>query len=296
MLAFVAPLSGGEAVVALPMLEAVRRGAGAVEVVAFDDRREPERAADIVRALAADPAVIGVVGPKNSGTAAAAAPIAAAAGLPLLLPCATADGLCRPGGTVFRLCARDADLAEAAGDLCARLGVRTLAVLADDTAYGRGLAEAVKAAATRRRVMVTDGLPGADAVFHAMGEVEQADAMRATRSEGFPGPLFGAEGGPEAPLATLAGPAGEGSFQLYPGAAVAAPAVYTPEAEDAATALLHAAAADRPTTLARLRTLDLIGRSGPLSFDPAGERTAAAVTVWRLQGGRSVPEGCHPAA
>lgn len=53
------------------------------------------------------------------------------------------------------------------------------------------------------------------------------------------------------------------------------------------TALIQAAAADHPTTLARLRTLTLDGRSGPLSFDPNGERLTATVTLWRLRGGGS---------
>jgi len=284
--AFIAPLSGGEGVVAGPMLEAAQRGAGELAVEALDDHRDPDEAAALVERLAADERVIGVVGPKNSGSAAGAAPLAAAGGLPLLLPAATADDLCVPGGTVFRLCARDRETAAAAVRLCAALGVTRLAVQADGTAYGYNLAAAVTAAAGE----LLAGLGQAQAIFHAMGEVEQAEAIRAIRADGFDGLLLGAEGGPGAPLAELAGPAGEGAYQLYPGAAApGATAVYAAEAEDAARALAASAGPDRAATLANLRTLDLPGVSGRLAFDALGERRAVQVTVWRLLGGRAVP-------
>jgi branched-chain amino acid transport system substrate-binding protein len=253
---FVAPLSSGEAVVAVPMLEAVRRGAASaagaarrcgatVQVLALDDQRDPERAAGLVGRLAADPSVIGVVGPKNSGCARAAIPVARAAGLPLLLPAATADDLCRlGGGWAFRLCATDAATADAAAALCLRLGIGRLAVIADATPYGIGLAAGVGAAARAVGIEVGDRLDGCGAVFHAMGEVEQAQAIRAARAAGFQGALLGAEGGPGAALPALAGPDAEGAFELYAGApAAGAATVYAAEAEDAARLLVEAAAA-----------------------------------------------------
>jgi hypothetical protein len=51
-------------------------------VIALDDEREPEPAAELVARLAADSAVVGVVGPKNSGCARAAIPVARQAGCP----------------------------------------------------------------------------------------------------------------------------------------------------------------------------------------------------------------------
>jgi ABC-type branched-subunit amino acid transport system substrate-binding protein len=331
---FVAPLASGEAVVARPMLAAAERGArlaaagrGArVEVVARDDGRDPARAAELVGELAADPWLVGVVGPKNSGSARAAAPVARAAGLPLLLPAATADDLCRLGaGCVFRLCATDQATAAAAASLCRRLGVARLAVAADATAYGRGLAAAVRVAARRHGVEPVATLDRADAAFHAMGEVEQAEAIRAARAAGFAGLLLGAEGGPGAALPALAGPAAEGALQLYAGApAPGAATVYAAEATDAARLLVEAALAgpgrgpgvgpgaipdpraapaapgpdrraapagapDRLAVLAALRAAGTEGASGPLAFGPDGERAGAAVSVWRVRGGRSEP-------
>jgi branched-chain amino acid transport system substrate-binding protein len=304
----VAPLASGEAVVAVPMLRAVRRGAaleaerhgGPVEVLALDDAREPDLAAELVGRLAADPRAIGVVGPKNSGCARAAIPVARRAGLPLVLPAATADDLCRlGGGWAFRLCATDQATAAAAAALCQRLGVARLAVVADVTAYGTGLAEGVRRAAAAAGIEVTAGLDGAGAVFHAMGEVEQAEAIRAARAARFEGLLLGAEGGPGAALATLAGPAAEGAWQLYAGAPAAdAATVYAAEAEDAARLLVAAAAAagsgapgppPRHAVRAALASIRLDGASGPIAFTAAGERHHATVSLWRIHAGASVP-------
>jgi ABC-type branched-subunit amino acid transport system substrate-binding protein len=307
----VAPLTSGEAVVAVPMLEAARRAAaleaerhgGRVEVLALDDAREPELAAELVGRLAADARVIGVVGPKNSGSARAAIPVARRAGLPLLLPAATADDLCRLGdGWAFRLCATDQATAAAAVALCRRLGVARLAVVADATAYGIGLAESVRRAAAAAGIEVTAGLDGAGAVFHAMGEVEQAEAIQAVRGARFEGLLLGAEGGPGAALATLAGPAAEGAWQLYAGAPAAGTStVYAAEAEDAGRLLVAAAAAaagsgaprppSRHAVRAALASMRLDGASGPIAFTPTGERHHATVSLWRIHGGASVPAG-----
>jgi branched-chain amino acid transport system substrate-binding protein len=320
VIGFVAPLASGEAVVARPMLAAVRRGAALaaarhgtrVAVVARDDRRDPALAAELVAELAADPAVAGVVGPKNSGCARAAAPVAAAAGLPLVLPAATADDLCGLGdGWVFRLCATDRATAEAAAALCGRLGVARLAVLADQTPYGLGLAAAVRAAAGRAGVRVVAELQQADCAFHAMGEVEQAEAIRAARAAGFAGVLLGAEGGPGAALAELAGPAAEGAWQLYAGTpAAGAATVYAAEAEDAARLLADAALAPAPGAAgpgarpaaglspetagrgrlrAALAAARLDGASGPIAFGADGERLGAGVSLWRIRAGRSEP-------
>ena len=150
----VAPFSTEEAIVAGPLLAAVEQVVDAsgqpVRVIARDDGRDPSRAAEAVAAILAEPGCIGLVGPKNSGSALAAAPLASAAGLPLVLPCATADELTGEGGVVFRMCAPDQLTATAAIELVIELGVGRLAVLADETAYGQGLARKVRTAAEAR--------------------------------------------------------------------------------------------------------------------------------------------------
>ena len=155
------------------------------------------------------------------------------------------------------------------------------AVLADDTAYGQGLAAAVRSAA-RSVGLATDTTLGTTAVaFLAMGEVEQAVLMRRLRDADYGGAFISAEGGPDAPIAALAGNAAEGSWLLYAGTPVTARSVYAAEAADAARILLGAGAAGAEAI--RDGTFD--GETGRISFTPAGERDGIGVSRYRVVDG-----------
>lgn len=308
-IAVIGPLDSPEALVARSMLTAVRATVhaagpvfgGRVAVRELDDGRDPELAVRLVERCIDDPDVIGVVGPKNSGSALATRELACSAGLPLLLPAATADALSGPG-TSLRMCAPDAATAAAAAQLASGLRARSLWVESDDSAYGQRLAIAVRSAAARRQIPLAIAVEGADAAFLAMGEVELAARLKALRTHGYPGAVIGAEGGPGASLAVLAGDVAEGTWQLYPG--THAPGhrhVYSAEAAAAATALLRAfdATGDRTeiATWLHRRDREVVGSElGPLWFDPDGERVGASVGLWRIEDGRSVPVNIQPAA
>jgi branched-chain amino acid transport system substrate-binding protein len=287
----VAPFSTEESIVADPLLAAVEAvvaasGSG-VEVVACDDARRPDRAAAAVAELVARGDCLGVVGPKNGGCALAAVPVATAAGLPLLLPCATADRLTDGAAVVFRLCAPDRLTAAAAIDLVAGLSVDRLAVVADDTPYGQALAVAVRAAASGSTIEIgeaVDTVADAGAAFLAMGEVEQAAVMAELRGAGYRGTFVSAEGGPDAPIAALAGPAAEGAWLLYPGVPVDGRTVYAAEAADAARILLAAGSGGAD----RIRDGKFQGETGAIRFDAAGERVGAAVSTYQVRGGRAL--------
>jgi ABC-type branched-subunit amino acid transport system substrate-binding protein len=284
----VAPFSTEESIVAGPLLAAVEGVVAAsglpITVVARDDGREPDRAAAAVAEIVAEPGCIGIVGPKNSGSALAAVPVAVASGVPLLLPCATADALTGEAGVVFRMCAPDRLTAEATVRLVVELGVGRLAVVADDTAYGQGLALQLREAASGSQLDVVDHTGGAGAVFLAMGEVEQAAVMRELRDAGYSGELISAEGGPDAPIAALAGSAAEGAWLLYPGAPVAGRSVYAAEAADAARVLLAVGFGGA----AAIRAGSFEGETGGIRFDAAGERAGAIVSRYRVRDGGAV--------
>jgi branched-chain amino acid transport system substrate-binding protein len=284
-LGVIAPFSTAEAVVAAPMLAAVRRAVAesgrTVRVIAVDDGREPERARAAVDTLIAEGGCLGIVGPKNSGSALAAAPLARRAGLPLVLPCATADELTARPGAVFRLCASDRATAAAASTLASELGVARLAVLADDTAYGQRLATSVRDAAGGDGIAVTESPASSDAAFLAMGEVEQADLMRRLRDGGYLGHFFSAEGGPDAPIVDLAGPAAEGAWLLYPGVPVEGRSVYAAEAADAARIIL-AAGTGGPDAI---RAGTFAGETGRIAFHRSGQRVGATVARYRVVDG-----------
>jgi branched-chain amino acid transport system substrate-binding protein len=281
----VAPFSTDEAIVAGPMLAAVEQVVSAsaqpVRIVASDDERDPSRAAQAVATILAEPGCIGIVGPKNSGSALAAAPLAAAAGLPLVLPCATADELTSDAGVVFRLCAPDRLTAAAAIELAVELGIHRLAVLADDTAYGHSLAGNVSTTAGASGINVADTAWEAEAAFLAMGEVEQAVMMGELRAGGFQGDFLSAEGGPDAPIATLAGSAAEGAWLLYPGVPVDGRSVYAAEAADA-TRILLAIGFGGP---AAIRNGSFAGETGRIRFTAIGERDGAVVSRYCVTGG-----------
>jgi ABC-type branched-subunit amino acid transport system substrate-binding protein len=284
-LGVIAPFSTEEAIVAGPLLAAVAGVVASsgrpVEVVARDDRRDPATAAAAMAEMVSRSGCLGIVGPKNSGSALAAAPLAFAAGVPLVLPCATADELTSAGGVVFRLCAPDWMTAAAAVQLAIELEVERLAVIADETAYGQRLAAAVRSAADAAGIKSATDPSGAGGAFLAMGEVEQAAVMRELRANGYRGELLSAEGGPGAPIATLAGPAAEGAWLLYPGTPVEGRPVYAAEAADAARVLL--AAGDGG--VAAIRSGELDGETGPIRFTADGERADAAVSRYRVESG-----------
>ena len=108
-------------------------------MVAFNDDLHGPTAATQAQALALDPEVLGVVGPWSAETAAAAAPILAAAGLPVLT---SADTSVPPPGEKWG----DAALADAAALAGDDTRVLLDALAADIRAHGRPTRAGVAAA------------------------------------------------------------------------------------------------------------------------------------------------------
>ena len=101
-----------------------------VLVVAFNDDLYGPTAAAEAQALAVDPEVLAVIGPWSTETVAAAAPILAAAGLPVLTSAGTSTP---PPGENWR----DAALAEAATRAGNDVRLLLAALAADIRAHGR---------------------------------------------------------------------------------------------------------------------------------------------------------------
>ncbi len=332
---FAAPLSGDQALVGVPMarcaelaLEHARRAGWLGIPVALepvDDRADPATAAAAARAFAADPAVVGVVGHKNSGPSAAAAPVYHAAGLAQLTPSSTRPDLSRRGyRTFFRLCAHDGvQGAAAARAAVRRLGARRLAVVHDGTGYGRPLARAFAAAARAQGAVVLGTVrlsPGAgshpraaerlgrlrpELVFFALTEIDSAALTRDLRAAGVRALLLGTDGGPDSRYPALAGAAGEGVYHTYAGSVLAGepawafaracrerfgePPPYGAEVYDAASVLLAAVAAagggGRAAVLQAVAGTDRVGLTGRIRFDRRGERVSPQVTLWQVHRG-----------
>lgn len=336
VIGFAAPLSTPQAIVGVPMLRTVEmavadarvRGLD-VQVRAVDDQEDDRVAAGAAAELAADPSVIAVIGHKNSGPSGAAGPVYAAAGLTQITQCSTDNALSRAGWpTFFRLCAdNERQAAVAAQFAYSRMPSARAVAVHDGTAYGRPLVQAFAArlqelSGRSVRVLamhvgqedfteIVEAIRAADPAIVDFGatEIESSKLMRALHAAGIKALVISSEGGPDNPLARLAGPAGEGSIHTYAGAdPLATPASrrlvdrcraefgetpsYVVECHDAVTviaAALDAGATTRKEVRDAVAATDLDGLGGRIRFDAHGDRIDAPVSLWRVVDGRMVP-------
>src|ERR1700730_16904636 len=224
------PLSGPEGRAGTPALNGVQFFVSkhptidgfTVLVAAKDDavagRHDPEKGAGNIQALAADPLVMGVIGPFDSTVARAEIPIANAAHLALISPavssrCLTkepylpaglspthaaisckAAGLAapsdlRPSGTnnFFRIATTDALQGPAAADYAFKnLQFRRMAVLSDHEAYGQSLAGAFMA-----RFIKQGGSVVARLDFDPTGSIDVTAFLRRAKGDGAQAIYFG---------------------------------------------------------------------------------------------------------
>ena len=141
--AIVAPFSGPRRAWGDLLLRAAARRDD-IDWLRIDDRGEAALGAVCAgRAVAAG--AVAAIGHFNSGGAALALPEYARAGVPCLLPLATAPGLTALApGLVLRQCPTDDDQARALVDALGAVGDE-VAVIDDGSAYGMGLAELIAA-------------------------------------------------------------------------------------------------------------------------------------------------------
>jgi branched-chain amino acid transport system substrate-binding protein len=333
---FAAPLSTPQAIVGLPMLRTVQmavadaRARGLdLEIRTVDDKESDATAAEVAADLVADPSVIAVVGHKNSGPSGAAGPVYAAAGLSQVTQCSTDNALSRAGWpTFFRMCADNERQAAVAAEFAqSRLPSARAVAVHDMTDYGRPLVQAFAArlqALSGREVTILAMHVGQEdfaeivGVIQASGagiidfgatEIESSKLMKALHAAGVKAMVISSEGGPDNPLARLAGTAGEGSIHTYAGAdPLATPASrslvqrcvaeigetpsYMVECYDAVTviaAALEAGATTRAEVRDAIAATDIEGLVGRIRFDAQGDRIDAPVSLWRVAGGRMVP-------
>ena len=117
-----------------------------VNLKPVDSEGSPDKAPGLARQLVTDKKLIGVVGPAFSGESEAANPIFNDAGVTVITPSATRPSLSTKGWKVFhRAVANDDAQGPAAGNYIKNVLKAQKAFVADDqSAYGSGLADAVK--------------------------------------------------------------------------------------------------------------------------------------------------------
>lgn len=340
-IAFLAPLTGPESVVGIPMMQAVslaieqanakERTPFPIELLALDDEAQPGRAQDLAQRVVQDSQVIGIVGHKNSGPSAAAGAIYARGNVAQITPSSTNSDLAQQGwSTFFRICADNNRQAHAAATYALEnLNVKQVAVVHDNTDYGRPLAESFVATITQahQNVVAIEAIhlgqrefgdtvarlanTNCDLVYFGLTEIESAYLTRELRQAGVTCHLFGADGGRQSPFPELTGELAAGVYETYAGVdPQATPAgqafqkayedrygsgtcpIFGPEAFDAANLLIEAlgqaGVPKRRAVLAELKSLDYSGTTGPVLFEPNGNRQDAQVTIWQVLDGQMV--------
>ena len=210
-----------------------------IELSAVDDSSDPATGAAAAATLVADPEVVGVVGPYNSGVADAALPALAAADLALVSPSNTLTSLTlgpdianpvRPYDTYFRMVASDALQGPFLAESVYAKGVRNVAVVSETKAVSKGLADAFAAAFTDQGGTVTiqqvvpdaatdftnflaAAIPGKPGAIFFGGEYTVAAGLRdQATTAGFSGPLVGGDGIKDDAYISDAGAASKGTL------------------------------------------------------------------------------------
>ena len=242
-LAFMGPLTGGDAqlgqdqipgaIYAIALYNA-KNPAVKVELVKADSQCDGTVAANVAPGVAANKAIIGVIGTSCSGEARASFPAYRAAGLTMIAPSASAVSLTDPkapdrGFPVFhRVVAHDGFQAPALARYAAK-GVASpkYYVIDDMTTYGGPLAKGTLATAKKLGSVVgTDSVPkgtadytsvaskvkasGANVVIYGGYTTDAAKLFKALRDGGYTGILASGDGTNTSDFPTLAGKAAEG--------------------------------------------------------------------------------------
>lgn len=242
----VSPLSGNQAETGIDQMrgaqlavEELNQSGGIlgmkIEFVALDDKADPREANNVAQRLAADTAVVAVVGHLNSGCSIPASKIYYDNGLAMITPASCSDKLTQQGFTnVFRVCIRNSDQGPGAAQFAIqKLGRKTFYVLDDKTAYGAGIAdEFVKAAAAMgANILGRDSITEGDTDFQAIltalrGKAldfiyfggmypEGALMMKQAKALGVTAPFLGGDGLFSPKLIEVAGEAAEGSIVTH---------------------------------------------------------------------------------
>lgn len=270
-----------------------------IEVVAVDDSSDPATGARAITTLIDDASVVGVVGPYNSGVAAAVLPAMSKAGLALVSPANTLASLTlgddastpvRPYAHYFRMVASDAQQAPFLAEQLAREEqIMTVAVVSETKPVSKDLADTFVSAykqlggtVTNRTVVangatdfsafLAEALPTApDAIFFG-GEYGVAAKLQIQASNaGFTGPIIGGDGIKDPAYISAAGDTAAGTRA----SSVGTPLGQLASAAGYVTAFDAAAFGHHPTDY------------GPFAYDAANAIIRAAGTI--VAGLDSVP-------
>ncbi|MBN3819651.1 branched-chain amino acid ABC transporter substrate-binding protein [Paraburkholderia sp. Se-20369] len=294
-----------------------------------DDAGDPRTATQVAQRLV-DDKVVGVVGHHNSGTSIPASRVYRDGGIVQISQAATNPMYTQQGfKTTYRVVATDAQQGPALAAYAAkRMGVRTVAVIDDATAYGQGLATEFEKAAQAAGVKVVSRdatndkaidfrailtkIKGAnpDAIMYGGMDATGGPLAKQARQLGLRAKILAGDGVCSTDLPKLAGAAADNvvcseagiALEKMPGGAAFVKRyvahfhqpmqVYAPFSYDAVYIIVDAMKRANSTSaaqvLAAMPATDYHGVIGDTSFTPQGDLKHGAISVFTYQGGRKV--------
>src|SRR4051812_318525 len=304
-----------------------------LELVKADDQGSPEQAPTAAAQVLQDDAVLGVIGPSFSGATKAIGATYGDAGLSFVSPSATNPTLSQQGFPTFhRIVPSDNVEGSQAADLFVKKGYKKVVVIDDLSDYGKGVADELEKGLKAGGVAVqrigvdaktTDygstatqvASSGAQAVFYGGYDAQAGLVAQALQAANFTGDKYTGNGGKSSVFTEGAGAAGDGWFftcgcsdatvapaakdftAAYKKAFNTDPSTYSPEAFDAANAMIDAiktAAKDGTPTRDAVEKvvdgLDYKGITTEVKFDKTGEvdQKAQVVNLFQQKGGKIV--------
>ncbi|HEU0237752.1 MAG TPA: branched-chain amino acid ABC transporter substrate-binding protein [Micromonosporaceae bacterium] len=318
-----------------------KNGANCITMKKFDSQGDPAVAPGVARQLIQDKKIIGIVGPAFSGESIAANPIFDQAGIPLITPSATNPVLAsggKAGGTpwkVFhRAVANDDAQGPAAGLYIKEILKPTKVFVIDDqSAYGAGLADAVKqtlgslvvntdkVAADGKQTDFSSSVTkvvssGATVLFYG-GYYQNAGLLRKQlTAAGWKGTLVAGDGVNDPGYIKAAGnAAAQGTVLTCPCAPASQASgtfdqdykakwnvdagTYSDVAYDATNIFLQGITAGNTTTAKMntyLSTVDYKGVANEYKFQTDGDLDTSLIKVWafKVDNGQVVPDQAAP--
>jgi branched-chain amino acid transport system substrate-binding protein len=179
-----------------------------VRVVFRDDQADGGLAADIAREFVNDPKIVGVIGHLSSTAMVAAARVYDGQ-LPALSPSATSPDLSGVSRWLFRLTPSDSMTGRKLGEMTrSQLASRRVAIIYDNTSYGRGLVEPFLAGYGMQPVALEPIDPSGDSIavniaaiarqapdlIFAVGTVSGTPVLSALRNAGIAVPVIAGDG------------------------------------------------------------------------------------------------------
>ncbi len=297
------------------------------ELLSEDDQTDPKTATIVAQKLV-DANVNGVIGHMNSGTSIPASSIYFKNGIPQISPSATSVKFTAQGyNTAFRVMSNDAQQGQALGEFATKvLGLKTIAVIDDRTAYGQGLADEFAKAAQANgaqivaREYTTDKsvdftavltkIKGKqpDLLFFGGMDPQGVPMVKQLRALGMKTQFMMGDGGYTPKLIELGGGAEDGTYASQPGvpldnmpsgrdfakryeAQFHQPIqLYAPYCYDAVNVMIaamqKASSAEPAKYLAEIGKVELNGVTSKIAFDEKGDIKGGAVTVYQVRQGK----------